>query len=713
MTPRLTPLATLAAVFTLLLAVCCALVWLASAQPWTGMRLAALPDGTGANVVQVTPGGPAALAGLVAGDRIRAIAGLDLNALDLVEEPDTLRHYDDTRNLYARQGHLHQALRAGPVTIEADGPDGPRRLTLTPGAERPLSSLPVAFWLQLGVGAAGLMIGAWVWSLRQRDLAAQLTAAAGAGLAVMVFPAAVYSTRDLALDPGLFHALSAIDHAGALMFGVAMTSIFFVYPHRILPAHALWVLPVVIGLWWLADTLRILFPGPPTGFHLAAFLMLLAFLPAAAIQHRRSRREPDKQAALRWFTIAVTIGTGTFVAIIVVPNLFGFPQWTSQANAFLLLLIVFAGIGLSVARYRLFELENWAFGLLYNLAAIMVVFALDAALIYLLAFNRQEALGVALLLGLLAYLPLRDRMRRYLAGPPVERGALFQKVVDVALTPPDMDQNQRWADLLRQAYNPLHLQKGDHVPEPVITDDGLGLVLPSVGGVAAMRLSHARGGRHLFSREDRALAQELCAMLDHALESRYAREAGVAAERARIARDMHDNIGAKLLSALHHPGADRKDTMIRDALSDFRAILNDAAAGALDLDEALADLRVECAERLETAGIALDWRAEDDGATRLPAHAVHTFRSILREAVSNVLRHAGATRVTVTINCAQGRMALSVKDNGRGFATGAAPLPGHGHGLTNIRTRLEALNGDLHLDGDAGGVQLRAAFSTS
>ena len=186
----------------------------------------------------------------------------------------------------------------------------------------------------------------------------------------------------------------------------------------------------------------------------------------------------------------------------------------------------------------------------------------------------------------------------------------------------------------------------------------------------------------------------------------------MAEERARISRDMHDNIGARLLSALHYPGADRKDRLIRDALSDFRDIINDTAAETLSLDEMLADLRVECADRLEAANIALDWRADEVGRTVALAPAVHTLRSILREAVSNVLRHAEATRVEVHVRCDHGRIELCAKDNGRGLAAANAALPGHGHGLANIRTRLEAFKGTLRIDDSGGtGTQLTTAFS--
>lgn len=713
MKPVLTPLPVVALSLAMTIALGLWVVSITLRQPWTGLELVAQPESSGALVSDVLPQSPASAQGLVAGDQLMALAGLRLIALDLVEEPDTLRTYDETRRLYERQDTLSRALRQPEVVLDVQRGGDLHQITISPAPKRPLWSLPWTFWSQLFAGASGVMIGIWVWSLRLRDPAAQLTAVAGIGLAVMIFPAAIYSSRDIALPPDLFRSLAAIDHLGATIFGLAMVVLFFLYPTQIVSPRKLMLMPVIFGLWWVADTLRIVFPGPPTGFHLMAFLMLLVFIPTALVQYRRARHNLATRAALRWFTIAVAIGTGTFVTLVVVPNLFGFRQITSQANAFLLLLIVFAGIGLSVARYRLFELETWAFGLLFNLAAVLTIFAIDAVLVFALAIGRVEALSYSLILILLAYMPLREQLRRWLATPEVPIGTLFQRVVDVALTPPHQDQNQRWADLLGQAFDPLQLQKSDPVDAPTILEDGLGLALPGVGGVSPMRLGHARGGRSLFTRADVALARDLCAMLAHALESRHARETGMAEERARISRDMHDNIGAKLLSALHYPGADRKDSLIRDALSDFRDIINDTASETLSLDEMLADLRVECADRLEAANIVLDWHADDVGRIAGFAPALHTLRSVVREAVSNIIRHAEASRVEVRLRCDQGRIELSVADNGRGLAAKGTPLPGqgHGHGLANIRTRVEALKGNLRIDDSGGtGTRLTTAF---
>lgn len=409
----------------------------------------------------------------------------------------------------------------------------------------------------------------------------------------------------------------------------------------------------------------------------------------------------------RWFLLSVGIGSGLFVSLIVLPNLTSSSSLIAQSHAFLLFILVFAGVAIGVARYRLFELEIWALWFLFYFSAMLLLVMLDAILIYVVAVERLAAFSLSLIVVALLYLPLRDALWRKLRGAQVSQAPLFQQIVDVALSPPDADQDARWAQVLKGIFSPLRVELGADLSAPMIVEDGLILALPGIGGLRPVRLGYAYGGRRLFSRPDQALATELCAMLRHATQSRQAREQGMAEERTRIARDMHDNIGAKLLSALHGVRADHKDTMIREALSDLRSIINNASGSSQSLDEMLADMRVETAERLDAAGIVLTWDASDLGDLNPPPVALNALRSIIREAVSNVIRHADATTVDVALTRDGDCAWLGILDDGRGIAPEQI---GSGNGLLNIRARIEALGGDFDVDNLRPGTSLRVGF---
>lgn len=704
---RLTPFTVLAVTATAgLIAATLVLVTVLN-QPWLGVGLSADTQSGLVRVATVAPGGPATA--LPAGVPLAAVGGIPIEAGDLVEEPDVAESYAALERFFDRQGALHAALAGGSVILETGGPSG-LQVEVTPIAGRPLSSLPPTVWVQLVTGLVSVIVGAWVWSLRRNELSAALLALAGLAILVSAFPAAVYSSREIAMPGGLFRVLSATNHFGALAFGVAMVALFLSYPRRLVPASLLWLLPAVYGAIWALDTIWIGFPGPAEGHHLPTVTLMAGILLGALLQYRASRDDPAARAAIRWFALSVGLCAGTFVTVVLMPNLFGMQPTISQGYAFILFGMLFLGVAAGVARYRLFELEGWAFSVLSYFGAVLLLVVFDALLISFVAIDRPEAFAVSLLGVALLYLPFRDWLaRRLIKRREIDREELFTRIIDVALTT-DASRESRWREVLRDAFTPLQMSAvSAPAPEkPAISEDGLSLLLPGLPGLAPLKLSHAHSGRRLFSPQDRRFAGELYAMLAHAIASRDAHEKGAAEERVRIARDMHDNMGAQLLSALHSERRERKDTLIRETISDLRDIVNNAARGGKTASDLLADLKVEALERLAAADIRLDWHdtCEDSERTLAP-NVAYSLRSVLREIISNTIRHSGANAMRVRIDIRDGLLHLQASDDGSGLSEG---VQGKGNGLSNLEARLLALKGALSLEDAGPGLTVRASF---
>ena len=681
-------------------------LFIAHNQPWLGITLKPMPDLDMVWIAEVAPNGPAAH--LPSQAALKSINGVQIAPSDLVEEPDQLESYEIHRSVMARQEKLYEAIRSGAVELTI-GSTSAARFTVHPRQQRPISSLPIVFWVQIATGLTSALVGVWVWSLRRTEFSAQLLAVAGFGILVMVFPAAIYSTRELAIDRDLFRWLAAIDHFGAFSFGVAIVMLFLVYPFRITPKLIVWLPPLIIGFWWVADTAQFVFSGPPTGFHLPALAMMLLFFPIALLQFQRTKDNPSARAALLSFTLSVLIGTGVFIAVIVAPHVFGMTPVISQGYAFLLFLIMFIGVAVGVARYRLFELESWAFTILFYFGGVLLLLVLDAVLITLVAVDHAPAFGVSLIVVGLLYLPFRDFLARRLIGSKqIDREELFRRVVDTALTRNSAAQLEAWKCIVADVFEPLRISEpSSPAPDtPQLCQEGLTLALPRVENLPPLALSYAYSGRKLFSPRDVRFAGELCTMLSYALSSSRERDQGAQTERTRIARDMHDNIGAQLLSALHSDSIERKDTLIRETISDFRAIINNETGADKDLGEALAELRLETSERLAAASITLDWRYTGDVRTeRIAPNIVHCLRSVVREAASNTIRHANASTFSVCIELQHGMLRLTLEDNGRGLDRATRTT---GNGFLNMEARLAALRGAFEIDDNRPGLTLRA-----
>jgi signal transduction histidine kinase len=174
-----------------------------------------------------------------------------------------------------------------------------------------------------------------------------------------------------------------------------------------------------------------------------------------------------------------------------------------------------------------------------------------------------------------------------------------------------------------------------------------------------------------------------------------ARERGVREERKRIMRDLHDDVGARLLTLSHHCESRNESTLIHDALAALRDTIHrlDTSATIL-LNEALADWRSEIVERLENCGVRLVWHGLSQPSTVLlaPSQAVH-LHHILQEAVTNGLKHAHATEIKIEAGLRNGRLILKIANDG---VKNAVPEGGEGHGLANMHARAVELGGGVH-----------------
>lgn len=692
---QLPPMARLVAALAIFVVSALAALWLATAQPWLGLVLQAGDDGL---VVLVDVQRDDLPNGLRPGSRIARIGAVNLHAMDVMEEPDTLNSYALLNEFRARQAELSATLNQPQVLVGFAGDNQSiATVVVAPYAGRPAWSLPFEFWLQLFVGGAGAIVGGWIWALK-RDRPSVFLAISGFGLMASALSASVYSTRELALDAELFRLLNAGNFVGTNIFGLALISLLLSYPKRIggsLVILAVWT----IGLGAVVAQLMQLMPSQSIGSYgpmLAQFCIILALV---AIQFIASRRAPLARAALGWFGLSILLGTSVFVFTIAVPAMLGVEPQTRQAHAFGIILIIYCGIAIAVARYRLFDLGIWSFRLTSYLLGGMLLIALDAVLIYGIAIERIPAFGLALLAVAMLYLPLRNFLGNMLARRTGVDPLRVREVVDIALTPNVTLRQEKWRGLLDSAFAPLSIDLAAPTDRARLVDGGQKMLVPFTKGTPAMCLHYAHGGKKLFSQTDADRVQQLVELMDHALVSRDAQEHGARQERTRMARDLHDNIGAQLLRTLHSRDPERKDAIISETLTDLRDIINNAQGTGLVLSEVLADLRFETDERLAAIDMELRWDMEIDETQAVDARLAHTLRSIIREAASNTIRHARARSFAVSMRVAAGELHVHISDDGVGVSD---HLGSHDGGLVNMAARAEGHGGALTISTESG-----------
>jgi signal transduction histidine kinase len=183
-------------------------------------------------------------------------------------------------------------------------------------------------------------------------------------------------------------------------------------------------------------------------------------------------------------------------------------------------------------------------------------------------------------------------------------------------------------------------------------------------------------------------------------------------ERKRIARELHDGL-AQYLTALHLKldTLGRSDPPRREVLNELRSLIGELGRGvnrmAWELRPvALDELGLRTAvghyleEWAEMARLPVDVQINLDGRELPPAVETTLFR-VLQEATTNVLRHAGATRVGVILETRGDVVRLIIEDNGMGFSTNDGPLrfgATRQFGLLGMRERLALVHGELEVE---------------
>jgi two-component system, NarL family, sensor histidine kinase UhpB len=174
-------------------------------------------------------------------------------------------------------------------------------------------------------------------------------------------------------------------------------------------------------------------------------------------------------------------------------------------------------------------------------------------------------------------------------------------------------------------------------------------------------------------------------------------------ERKRIAADLHDDLGAKLLTIVHTSESERISTLAREALEEMRLSVRGLTGRPMRLADALADWRAETVLRLGQANIEADWRGPTDEIEQLlPARGFVQTTRILREAVSNIIKHSGASHCKVRCAITERQFGLTVQDNGKGIPMELDGRLDRGHGMSSMKHRAKQMQGQCLVESGPG-----------
>ncbi len=219
------------------------------------------------------------------------------------------------------------------------------------------------------------------------------------------------------------------------------------------------------------------------------------------------------------------------------------------------------------------------------------------------------------------------------------------------------------------------------------------------------RISHERGTELAREFDARQRAEENLQVSRTQLERSLE-------DRVQLGRDLHDNMSQTLYglsltleSAAKRLGSDAPPETrqrLELAVTELRRLNQEVRTYIRELEPAKVQLRpfVESLNTLldtlsHDRGIQVERRIDPEALAQIAPDRSADVLNILREAVSNSLRHAGGLTLTLHAQRGEGSVIFAVQDDGAGFdQSGGA---GHGHGLANMQARAQALGGELRV----------------
>ncbi|MCJ0894159.1 sensor histidine kinase [Rhodococcus sp. ARC_M5] len=241
------------------------------------------------------------------------------------------------------------------------------------------------------------------------------------------------------------------------------------------------------------------------------------------------------------------------------------------------------------------------------------------------------------------------------------------------------------------------------------------VVGPSLGAAVAIAVVLGYQALYRESEQRRALIEELTAARGELAAAE--REAGVLAERERLAREIHDTL-AQGLSSIHlllraterllPERAEEANTHVVQARETASSNLEEArrfvrALSPPDLENGSLPSALErlCASTSAATGPAVDWQLSGVPVPLRTAHEVALLR-IAQSALANATQHADATRVAVTLSFMDTEVALDIVDDGVGFDPDTVSSGDRGFGLPGMRSRARSLQGTLVVESRPG-----------
>jgi len=515
---------------------------------------------------------------------------------------------------------------------------------------------------------------------------------------------------------------------------------------------ALWLVHLVIHL-----ILPYVFGAPlvtiPSGLTYG-FIAIAHVLTFIVLVYRYSRESSaGTRRQLRWLMASICVYVGAGILANVAP-LFGedghgFARMLVQIAVYSGLLFVPFSVGVIVLDRRSKHLPH-AFNrtMVYMVLSVFIVsaYALLVGSIGYLIQGKAHAVVTMLATGLLAVMfqPLRSGVQRAVnqlvygkRDDPYRILSNLTEQLESSLTHKSLLSSvaEKVANALQISYVAIETYSRAGVEQFAVygapAEDAVSIELEvkglSVGrlilGVHRLEEALPPGARHMIEDLVRqvSIAVQTFSLTDDLHRSRERLVNAREEERRRLRRDLHDGLGSSLASMTlhlneavrHHQDNPERSKQaletvqqqMRESIADIRRLVYSLRPPALDEFGLIFALQ-ELAHQVQTPSLQISLEGADRKLALSAAAEVAVYR-IVQEALTNVVRHANASKCLIALGMESGRLHVQIADNGQGMPTHIKP----GIGIRSIRERTEELGGVFELESaPVGGTKIHVSL---
>ncbi len=661
--------------------------------------------------------------GLRPGDVITRMTGADGESVQPGPE-----HYPAT-SMEARTHHktigdeirsnrlMNRILGASPVRVEtADN----RTINLQLNQSRPFRSLGWEVWYCLLLSVLSFAPTALIWAWRSADKDVIYLTLSGLGLGLATISAATMHQIEMYYpDAPFFWLIFLLVGIGNFMLVTFATAAFLYFPQKL--PHADKAVKLLFGSV-LLYTLVVLFDGwdisrPATEqllhfnygeVYFIEIVGYLVMLTTVALQWYFGRHNPIQRAESLWLLFASMMTPIAFFALYLAPVLLGQEALLSRTWTTSLIFIAFILVAIAVARLRFFRVERHAQAM-YQWTFLSLLFVgFDLALVVTLNVSFATSTIVTTLGVLWLYLPLRfwihrrlDRSRQLAYQHMFSQAA--QKLTSLSFETRS-DPAPVWRGLLESLFHPVSvvpdLQADLQATQNRLTQRGCTMVVASTQFTAGLELNYPDNGSRVFVEADLDLVNSLSGLFETLFGFQDSIQRAQIQEREKIRRDLHDQIGNNLLSMIYSATDERSRELAIATMGQLREILTAIKREPVSLMLLIAELRKVCEEVCRSFDLVLHWSdniANDE--LMVPSFHYLNIVSSCRELTNNTVRHAGATRVNISISQVDDALFLTYADNGCGFNVETTR---RGNGLHNIASRMDEIGARIQWETNSG-----------